>query len=110
MDGLWISCCFIQDQYVKGKKILTWNALFIAGWDVRAWEYRGVGVDTNGSAFLFHGVIRGDQLIMESTDSPVRLRFTWDASDPLAMTWKNEMSVEGGPWRLIEEYTLYPTA
>jgi hypothetical protein len=110
MDGLWISCRFTQDQFIKGKKILTWNARFIAGWDVQAQEYRAVGVDSNGSAFMFRGVIKGDQLIMESMgEGPVRIRFTWDATDPTAMTWKNEISLGGGPWTLIEEYTLYPT-
>ncbi len=109
LDGLWICCRFTQDQYIKGKKVLTWNAVFIAGWVAPAGEYRAVGTDSNGSAFMFRGTIEGDQLIMESMNTgPVRIRFTWDAGDPEAMTWKNEVSKEGGPWRLIEEYTLYP--
>jgi hypothetical protein len=109
LDGLWISCRFTQDQFIKGKKILTWNVRFIAGWDIPAQEYRAVGVDSNGSAFLFRGEIRGDQLIMESMmEGPARIRFTWDARDPESMIWKNEISIDKGPWRLIEEYTLYP--
>lgn len=110
IDGLWISCSFTQDQYTMGKKVLTWKARFIVGWDVRAQEYRAVGVDSNGSAFIFHGVIQGDQLILESmVDESMRLRFTWDATDSTAMTWRNEISIRGAPWTLIEEYTLYPT-
>jgi hypothetical protein len=27
VDDLWISCQFSQDQYLKGKKVLTWKAL-----------------------------------------------------------------------------------
>jgi hypothetical protein len=66
-------------------------------------------VDNNGVAFIFLGELKGDQLVMESSgDVPVRLRFTLDAKDPEAVTWKNEMSVGGGPWSLIEEYVMTP--
>jgi len=110
LDDLWLSCHFEQDQFVKGKKVLTWKARWIIGWDRAAREYRAVGVDTNGVAFIFHGEIRGDQLVMESLgDVSVRLRFTWDAKDPENVTWKNEMSIGGGPWSLIEEYVMSPS-
>jgi hypothetical protein len=109
INGLWLDCVFSQDQFVAGKKVLSWMARWIAGWDRAAGEYRAVGVDNNGSAFIFRGKIAGDRLIMESIgDSAVRLRFTWDAADPAAVTWKNEVSVGGTPWRLIEEYVILP--
>ncbi len=109
IDGLWLSCHFEQDQFVGGKKILTWKAHWVAGWDPRAREYRAVGVDSNGASFMFHGRIEGDALIMESMgDSPVKLRFTWDASDPHSVHWKNEMSVDHKPYQLIEEYIITP--
>ncbi len=108
-DGLWLSCDFEQDQFAQGEKILTWNAKWIIGWDSRSQEYRAVGVDTNGNSFIFGGRIEGDRLIMESLgDSPVKLRFIWDASDQKAIKWKNEMSIEKGPWQLIEEYVIKP--
>ncbi len=107
LDGLWLSCHFEQDQFIEGRKILTWKAEWIIGWDMMAGGYRAVGADTNGIAFLFRGDIRGDRLVMESVgEGPVKLRFTWDARDPEAVTWKNEMSTGGGPWSLIEEYVL----
>jgi len=72
-------------------------------------EYRAVGVENNGVAFIFHGELKGDQLVMGSLgDGPVKLRFTWDALDPNAVTWKNEMSVGRGPWSLIEKYVITP--
>jgi hypothetical protein len=37
-----------------------------------------------------------------------RLRFTWDASDPAVITWRNEMAVDDGSWFLIEEYPMVP--
>jgi hypothetical protein len=37
-----------------------------------------------------------------------RLRFTWDATDPGVITWRNEMAVGDGSWFLIEEYRMVP--
>ena len=109
LDNLWLSCHFEQDQFVNGKKILTWKAEWIIGWDVTAREYRAVGVDNNGVAFIFHGTVNGDRLVMESLgDLPVMLRFTWEKKNPETMNWKNEMSAGGNPWSLIEEYDMRP--
>lgn len=109
LDDLWLCCHFEQDQYVLDQKVLTWRARWIIGWDVAAGEYRAVGVDNNGVAFIFRGDLLGDQLVMESLgEGPMKLRFTWDARDPGAVTWKNEMSVGSGPWSLIEEYVMTP--
>ena len=55
------------------------------------------------------GQIDGDRLVFESVGEPlVRLRLTWDASDPNELTWRNEMSVGGAPWSLVEEYRMTP--
>jgi hypothetical protein len=49
--------------------------------------------------------IVGDRLTFETIgDPPARLRLAWDISDPASMTWRNEISVSGGPWSLVEEY------
>jgi hypothetical protein len=32
-DDLWLSCQFEQDRYLKGMKLLTWQAKWIIGWD-----------------------------------------------------------------------------
>ena len=37
-----------------------------------------------------------------------RLRFTWEASDPGVITWRNEMAAAAGSWFLIEEYEMVP--
>jgi hypothetical protein len=34
---------------------------------------------------------------------------TWDASNPARLTWRNESSVDGRTWKLIETYTMTPT-
>jgi hypothetical protein len=109
IDGLWRSCRFEQDQFVEGEKVVTWKACWIAGWDARAREYRGVAVDSNGISMMFRGRLEGERLIMESMgETPVNLRFIWDATDPRAVTWSNEMLTEDGSWMLIEEYVIRP--
>jgi hypothetical protein len=32
----------------------------------------------------------------------------WEASNPQALRWRNEMSITDGPWTLIEEYDMLP--
>ncbi len=111
LDGLWLSCEVEQDQYVQGQKMLTWKARLLIGWDMVAQEYRAVGVDSNGVSFLFGGEIEGDRLVLYSVrDAPAQLRFTWDISDPNAIVWTSEMSIDGGPWQPVGEQVLKPVA
>ncbi len=58
---------------------------------------------------MYRGQLDGDRLIFESlADAGIRLRFTWDASDPDVITWRNEMTTGDGTWFLIEEYPMVP--
>jgi hypothetical protein len=41
-------------------------------------------------------------------DTGTRLCFTWDASAPGVINWRNEMSLGDGSWFLIEEYPMIP--
>jgi len=53
--------------------------------------------------------IDGDRLVFESLEgATARLRFTWDATDPGVITWRNGMAVGDGSWLLIEEYRMVP--
>jgi hypothetical protein len=72
------------------------------------------GVRAAGQRWRHAGVLRGwvegDRLTFETIgDPPVRLRLTWDITGPADMRWRNEMSVGGGPWSLVEEYHCQPT-
>ena len=114
MDGLWLACDGFQDQYAAGTKLLTWQLHLVVGWDVAARAYRAVLVDNNGTAALLHGTIDGQRLVMTPVE-PVpaagqlaALRLIWDASDPGAVHWRNEASVNGSPWILIEDYIMEP--
>lgn len=81
----------------------------MAGWDPSCGEYRAVLADNYGHADVMRGRIEDDRLTFETIgEAPARLRLTWDLSNPAAMKWRNEMSVGGAPWTLVEEYDCVP--
>ena len=64
-----------------------------------------------GRAGVMRGRIAGDRLTFESAvDEPVRIRLTWDLAAADRIVWRNEMSVNGGPWSLVEQYDCVPSA
>ena len=95
-DGRWVVGDYRQEQYLlDGTHVLTWQLHWVA--------------DCDGHAEVLRGRIDTDRLVFESTgDPPVRIRLTWDASDPATIVWRNETSTAGGPWSLIEEYRCTP--
>jgi hypothetical protein len=110
-DGCWIVGTYQQDQFLPdGTLVLTWQLHWVAGWDPTAGEYRATLADNYGHADVMRGFIDGDRLTFETIgDAPVRLRLVWDRTDPADMVWRNEMSVAGAPWSLVEEYHCRPT-
>jgi hypothetical protein len=109
MDGAWLVGDFAQDQFVDGVRVIAWRAHFVVGWDPRAGEYRATYVDNNGSAALLRGGIEGERFILETLgDAPVRVRLTWTLQAPGRLTWRNDCSIAGGPWVLVEEYVCTP--
>jgi hypothetical protein len=109
-DGRWIVLDCEQDQFLfDGSFVLKWQLHWVSGWSPEHGEYRAVMTDNYGHAEVFRGKIAGDRLIFESVEgAAVRLRFTWDASDPAVITWRNEMSTGDESWFLIEEYRMVP--
>ena len=109
-DGRWITLDCEQEQFLDdGTFVLKWQLHWVSGWAPEHGEYRAVMADNYGHADVFRGQIEGDRLIFESiAETGIRLRFTWDASDPDIINWRNEMSAGGGPWFLIEEYPMVP--
>ncbi len=89
--------------------MLRWQLHWVSGWSPEHGEYRAVMTDNYGHAEVYHGRIEGDRLVFESLQgAAARLRFTWDASDPGVILWRNEMSLDEGVWFLIEEYAMVP--
>ena len=109
-DGRWIAGDYEQDQFLAdGTFVLKWQLHWVSGWAPRHGEYRATMADNYGNADVYRGHIEGDRLVFESmAGAGTRLRFTWDASDPSVITWRNEMAVENGSWFLIEEYPMVP--
>lgn len=109
-DGRWIVGNYQQDQrLLDGTFVLRWQLHWVVGWDPMNGEYRATMADNYGHAGVMRGNIEGDRLVFESLgDAPVRIRLTWNAADPADITWRNEMSVGGSPWSLVEEYHMTP--
>lgn len=109
-DGRWIVGTYEQKQYlIDGMFVLAWQLHWVAGWDPRAGEFRATVADVYGHAEVMRGRIEGERLTFESVgDPPVRIRLVWDLTDPRDMLWRNEMSVAGSPWSLVEEYHCTP--
>ena len=110
-DGRWIVLDCEQDQFLDdGTHVLTWQLHWVSGWAPEHGEYRAVMADSYGHTGAYRGHIDGDRLIFESmAETGPRLRFTWDASGPGVLNWRNEMSLGDGSWFLIEEYAMVPT-
>jgi hypothetical protein len=109
-DGRWMVGTYSQEQYaMDGSLVLTWQLHWVVGWDPSRQSYAATLADNYGHADVMHGAIEGDRLIFENApDGPVRLRMTWDITDPEDIVWINESSVAGGPWCLIETYHMHP--
>jgi Protein of unknown function (DUF1579) len=109
-DGRWIVGTYEQDQFLgDGTFVLKWQLHWVVGWDPGNSEYRATLADNYGHTDVMRGWIEGDRLIFETIgEPPVRLRMVWDVSDPKDLRWRNEMSVAGAPFALVEEYHCTP--
>ena len=108
-DGLWYANDFSQEQrLVDGSYVLTWKLHWVTGWDARAGEYRATSADNNGPTLeIYRGRIEGNRLVYESlSDSLPRIRLSWILRDPDHCAWRNEYTLDGESWSLIEEYAM----
>jgi hypothetical protein len=108
-DGLWYACDFEQDQLLSdGTLVLKWQLHWVTGWDRMAREYRASSADNNGpNLAIYRGRIEGDRLVYESLQEGFpRIRLTWILSDPDHAAWRNEYTLDGQTWNLIEEYEM----
>jgi Protein of unknown function (DUF1579) len=108
-DGLWYDCDFEQDQYLlDGTFVLSWRLHWITGWDARAGGYRAASADNNGPTLaVYRGAIEGNRLVYEQIQAELpRIRLTWELQDPAHCTWRNEYTLDGEGWSLIEEYAM----
>jgi len=110
-DGRWIVGDYEQDQLLDdGTFVLKWELHWVCGWDPMASEYKATIADNYGRAALLHGRIEGDEMIFESTDAaPPLLRLTWELEPGGRILWRNEISMDGEAWMLVEDYEITPT-
>ena len=108
-DGLWFACDFQQDQCLAdGTFVLTWRLHWVTGWDRPSGEYRATSADNNGpNLSIFHGRIAYDHLIYETIGEALpRIRLTWILDDVTHARWRNEYTLDGQAWILVEEYRM----
>lgn len=110
-DGRWLVGEYEQDQLLlDGSFVLRWQLHWVVGWDPWRREYRATFADNYGRADVMAGRLEGDTLTFESgAGVDPRIRLTWDAGGPPpGITWRNELSVGGSPWTLVEAYVMTP--
>jgi hypothetical protein len=108
-DGLWFDCDLEQEQRLTdGTYVLTWRLHWITGWDATAGEYRASSADNNGPTLdIYRGRLDGNTLVYESLkDGLPRIRLSWILTDPSHCIWRNEYTLDGRTWGLIEEYHM----
>lgn len=108
-DGLWWACDFEQEQRLADDTyVLTWKLHWVAGWDQVAGEYRATSADNNGPTLaMFRGRIEDNRLIYESiAETLPRIRLTWILDDESHARWRNEYTLDGVNWTLVEEYAM----
>ncbi|TCC21560.1 DUF1579 family protein [Kribbella sindirgiensis] len=105
-NGLWIVGEYQQDQYLPdGSFVLRWQLHWVAGWDPQAGEYRASVADNYGHLELLAGHIEGHLLTFRSIGRPrLRTQLLWHIVDDETMIWRNEVSVDGGSFELVERY------
>jgi hypothetical protein len=111
-DGRWVVGDYRQEQYLlDGTPVLSWQLHWVAGWDPALREYRATVADCYGHAEVLRGWIDGDLLTFQTIDdhAPVRIRLFWHLESPERIIWRNEVSVQGQPFELIERYVCTPT-
>jgi hypothetical protein len=99
-----------QDQLLEdGTFVLKWQLHWVCGWDPMAGEYKATIADNYGRAALLRGRIVADQMVFESiSDQPPFIRLTWELSPQGSILWRNEMSLDGSSWMLVEDYEIEP--
>ena len=106
--------CDIEDTAGTGKAAFTWKGVLTVGWDFTAKEYRGSMVDNMGQVAWASGKLTAPSKLLMTThelndkNSPLRIRMTWDATDPKIIKYIEEHATQGGSWMVAEEDSEKP--
>ncbi len=101
-----------EQRLADGTFVLRWQLHWVAGWDARAGEYRASSADNNGpNLSIFRGRIEEKRLVYESLSAELpRIRLTWIIDDATHARWRNEYTLGGEAWVLVEEYRMVARA
>jgi hypothetical protein len=124
LGGMWASCYVLdavgpvkdgKGPLAAGRK-WSYEALQYLGWDVEAKTYWYIGFDTVGGTYSMPGRREGSKFVFESSDYRIsqgiqqKFQFTWDFSDPEAVTFVQRNLVKGETvWKPFEISTYTPT-
>lgn len=104
---LWLACDL--DEEVKGgKPFKRFRAHYVVGWDFGAKRYRAFIATEQGSAFTLEGKAEGKTLVLNSDEQntplgKIKIRWTFDFTDPKAIGFHDERSLNGMPWFTFEK-------
>jgi len=111
MGGLF--CVFSWDEwtFAGSKRVNPIHGYSIVGWDSRDQEYRMLRAANLGVLHQLDGNIEGNRLSFVSDETtikgrPTRIRYTLIRQGEKVIDWIAQMSVRGGPWRLVSVSTL----
>ena len=111
MDGVF--CILTYDVYLYdgAKKTDRSQGHCIMGWDTNAGEYRMLRAANLGVMFQMSGRLEGNRLSFTSDKRKLkgretRIRYTFVREGPKVTLWIAELSVRGGPWKVVGKDTL----
>lgn len=108
--GVWLSCD-IHDKH-DAKDFPNLDGRLILGWDFLAGGYRGFLVTGQGASIPLAGAATDGKLVMESTGmlkgpmGTMAMRLTLDLTNPKAIGYLDERSINRTPWFPLETSTL----
>jgi hypothetical protein len=111
MGGLF--CVFSWDEWTFSgvKKVNPIHGYSIVGWDSRDREYRMLRAANLGVLHQLNGKLKGNRLAFVSDETMIkgrltRIRYTLVQKRAKVIDWIAELSVRGGPWKLVSVSTL----
>jgi hypothetical protein len=109
LDGALLVGDLEQEHYTEGKNLFTWTARYLVGWDASAQQYRVLLIDKNSWGAALVATIQGETFVMmappyRSDGNAVVARGIMRVVRDGGVVWSKEISVNGGPWTLTEEF------
>ena len=111
MDCVFCILTYDVHLYEGTKKTDRSQGHCVMGWDTNAGEYRMLRAANLGVMFQMSGRIKGDRLVFTSDSRKLKgrktkIRYSFVKERPRETAWIAELSVDGGPWKVVGKDTL----